>query len=189
MSPFPLATISKEDLPAMTEQSLDAAAIEALQTAIDMSGAKSRIAKLTSELTDVLLKPYLGTASCHEGCNACCRQSSIMIDEAEAMLIEQELHIARRVIPTERTDWKGVPCRFLNSASGRCDIYAFRPQSCRASLSFDDPAKCESEVERQMITFASVVDAVVSKIGRHRAQRLAELRGPHSADIRDFFCP
>lgn len=167
------------------------AAANQLRIGLRRNATLPEIAALLNAAADVVLAPALPLSSCKRGCSYCCQQSSIIIDEADAILLSTVT--GRAIAETSKSssiDWKGVPCVFLDPKEGCCTVYEHRPLTCRLSISIDQPKKCLTEEERQMLVLDVVHAELYRLVGAQDNKAFLTSRGVGSpADIRAFFPP
>ena len=135
------------------------------------------------------LPPELTNFTCRQSCGHCCRQSSIQIEEADALLLASVTGRSVNYAPVAKSQWQGKACVFLD-ANNNCSVYSHRPLTCRASLSLDDPDRCRTEESRKMFPIQTVFEALTVGIKKDAvlAERYISSRGKE-ADIREFFPP
>lgn len=163
-----------------------------LRDALREGAPQEKVTRLTHSLADSVVAAVLKAnpgASCKAGCGACCRQSLILIERADAELLSKESGRPISFVHTKK-NWKGVSCTFFDSVTASCSVYEHRPLSCRASISYDCPTKCESEVTRQMIIQDDFYRELLALVGPDCIDAWRHSRGADAdADIRDFFPP
>lgn len=172
------------------------------KSAVEESAAKLRngllislplteLAKLSNATADLMVEPIKEQSTCSQGCSHCCKQTAIMIDEVDALLLSQ---VTGRQMekPDYRSiqNFKGIPCVFLDTTSNSCSVYEHRPLTCRISTSVDDPKKCETEEFRQMVELNSALTEILLLIGMDIKRTYEASRGNSpKADIRQYFRP
>lgn len=162
-----------------------------LRSGLRRRASPLEISQLLSALADLVLAPAIPSSSCQKGCSHCCKQSSIVIDEADAIVLSLATNrpIAD-ISKSQVSDWKGVACTFLNLEDGSCTAYAYRPLTCRLSISIDLPEKCFTEEERQMVVLPAVYSDLCKLVGDEDRNAFFASRGAgRSGDIRAFFPP
>ena len=100
--------------------------------------------------------------ACHVGCSWCCRGLEVEVRLAEAARLAYrarrdprlEVRVRETAKRVARLDAAGrlkagVPCAFLDEASGACSVYEDRPLACRAYRS-RDAGWCRSLVGTEM---------------------------------------
>ena len=96
-----------------------------------------------------LASPRIDPGACHKGCHWCCHLD-VEVRFADAVQLARRARadpeLAARVRATaglvaglspETRLGRGVPCAFLDRASGACGVYEDRPLACRAYRSRD----------------------------------------------------
>lgn len=79
---------------------------------------------------------------CQKGCDACCRRLAEIprLTEAEWQLLQtglkqlpdaQRLAIDKKIIALSEQHTRPLTCPMLESSSGACSVYAYRPVACR----------------------------------------------------------
>jgi Fe-S-cluster containining protein len=97
-----------------------------------------------------LAPPKVEQGACHVGCSWCCRGLEVEIRPAEAVRLAHrarrdprlEVRVRETAKRVARLDAggrlkAGVPCAFLDEASGACSVYEDRPLACRSYRSRD----------------------------------------------------
>lgn len=162
-----------------------------LRDALRSSAPIHIVASLANAVAEVIVAPVVAITSCQKSCAHCCRQTSIMIDEADAFLLAKMS--GRAIADTsvgKRANWKGVACAFLDPISQTCTMYEHRPMACRLSYSVDRPEKCETEELRQMVVLEDAYLQLAQLVGADDLEAYKLSRGPKApADIRAFFPP
>lgn len=181
----------------MAHQRLPGHIHKEVKDALIRGASSQEVALLVNELTDSvisqtlpMLQPgILAKITCKIGCNHCCRQSAILIDEVDAQILSKHTGRPLHDHPHDRRNWKGVACAFLDK-NGRCSVYEIRPLSCRTSLSVDAAEKCRTEENRQMIVTSELLEIISLDLMKPPLSRkYNESRGKSTGDIRDFFPP
>lgn len=94
--------------------------------------AKLNPLKKLKSLYDAMDKifSYVDTYTpCKKGCSACCHYN-VSVSEIEIAFIEINEKIKRSPFLSQKHDFHGEPCVFLNDA-GSCEVYKSRPFVCR----------------------------------------------------------
>lgn len=162
---------------------LEANASQSAITAKALEAAEATIAQTFPAIYPDAAKKI----TCRQSCGHCCRQSSIMIEEADALLLAGVTGRSINYAPVDASAWAGKACVFLD-ANDNCSVYEHRPMTCRMSLSVDDPDLCRTEAERKMIVLKPLYELLTLGIQGKNMQRYIASRGSE-ADIRAFFPP
>lgn len=162
-----------------------------LRTIFLRHGSIAELAHGANALAEVIIAPSIPLTTCSAGCAHCCKQSSIVIDEVDALLLSQ---VTGRTIDSpgsgQLAEFKGVPCVFLDGITNTCTVYEHRPLTCRVSISVDNPGKCQTEEFRQMVAVEQVYMEMMQLIGIENTTFYNSSRGARApADIREFFRP
>lgn len=185
-------TITTEELANMKNHlpAVDRAVAE-LRQGLDRSAPMAELADLANSVADALVEPVKVGSTCKRGCSHCCRQSKIMIDEADAVLLSKMSGLAMDTPDyTATTNFEGVACVFLDTDTDSCSIYKHRPMTCRLSVSIDDPMKCKTEEYRQMVDLRHANHEIIRLVGPRHLKAHDVARGNlKPADIRQFFKP
>ena len=131
-----------------------------------------------SRLIDGLLaRAPAGAVACRAGCDHCCYQSVgvtppealAIFDHLSRTLSDAELGRVAANVAAHRARTRGLstaerfspshPCAFLDTASGRCTIYAVRPLSCRGMNSLD-AGECETRLRDPVARAAFLASGV-----------------------------
>jgi Fe-S-cluster containining protein len=125
--------------------------------------------------------------TCEKACAHCCRGSKIIINMTEAKVLASYSKKNALLNPSlDKNDFHGVPCPFLNIETELCTVYECRPATCRTAMSIDDPQKCISEENRQMVTPLNIYLDLKSQLGDANYRTITTAQG-QEADIRAFF--
>jgi len=127
----------------------------------------------------LLSRAPAGAVACRAGCDHCCYQSVgvtppealAIFDHLSATLPDAELERVAAHVAAHRARTRGLstaerfspshPCAFLDTASGRCTIYAVRPLSCRGMNSLD-AGECERRLRDPEARAAFLAEGVGS---------------------------
>lgn len=164
---------------------------------LDQNASSEVIAQKVQETADATIaltlpayyQPENTNFTCRVSCGHCCRQSSIKIEETDAILLASVTGRIVNYAPLEKSQWQGKACVFLD-ANDNCSVYSHRPLTCRSSLSLDDPDRCRTEETRKMFPIEVIYEFLSLGIRNEplRSQRYIKSRG-READIREFFPP
>lgn len=112
----------KTDLKGYTEEELGEAVVQAVM----------RIHPEEREAIEQISKK--GTSNLCSACGYCCKEYQIHISMKDIERLSQRINPVDYIESTQIGDggfiFKDLPCKF-HQTNGRCDIYHYRPQSCR----------------------------------------------------------
>ncbi|QOQ83777.1 YkgJ family cysteine cluster protein [Comamonas thiooxydans] len=153
------------------------------------------ITKMVHDLADATIDQTLhayaprehAQITCKKSCSHCCKQSTILIEEADALYLQEKTGKVVQYEANGPTNKQGVACSFLD-AQGNCSVYEWRPITCRVSLSVDNPQLCATEEERKMVQAPILYKLMFLGLDGHPEikEKYIASRGVE-ADIRDFF--
>ncbi|PLY08422.1 MAG: hypothetical protein C0625_02205 [Arcobacter sp.] len=100
------------------------------------------------DYSNVLYSQYHDKAVCQKGCAHCCK-IQVDVSEIEVEYIEKNTDYKRSMTNNINTN---DYCALLDLDTGLCSIYDYRPLSCRAFLTFDNPSYCEEKNSSHTVT-------------------------------------
>lgn len=104
---------------------------------------KSKFTQLSMmyKYLDKINLAYQNVSVCEKGCSHCCK-IPVMISEIEAKYIQRNTQFQ---IKNNKSFNINSDCPLLDSLTGSCKVYEYRPISCRSYIVFDNPKYCEDK--------------------------------------------